>query len=42
LAEFPLRVQLMSVGEEFVLYIPPPFSFDEFPLKIQLMSVGKE
>ena len=42
-AEFPLKVQLIRVGEEKLsVYIPPPELLAEFPLKTQLIKVGEE
>jgi hypothetical protein len=37
--ESPLNVQLVNVGEESVLDIPPPL-MAEFPLNVQLVSVN--
>jgi hypothetical protein len=37
-AVLPVKVQLVTTGDEEVLYIPPP----EFPVKIQSVTVGEE
>ena len=39
-AEFPWKLQLISVGLLATLHIPPPLFATEFPLKRQLISVG--
>ena len=42
LAEFPLNVQLLMVGEPSELAIaPPPSPLAEFPLNMQLLMIGE-
>ena len=42
-AEFPEKVQFVTVGEQLLsLYIPPPIVVAVFPEKMQLVSVGEE
>ena len=41
-AELPEKVQLVTVGEESSLYIPPPEPPAELPEKVQLVTVGEE
>jgi hypothetical protein len=41
LAELPLNAQLISVGEEPALYMPPPKS-PVLLSNVQLVSVGEE
>ena len=38
--EFPLKVQLVSVGLEEELYIPPPAVDARFPLNVQLLRIA--
>ena len=45
LAELPVKVQLVSVGEEELLFIPPPWppeEADELPLKVHPVSKGED
>jgi hypothetical protein len=40
--EFLVKVQLVSMGEEEMLYIPPPGLSAMFWLKVQSVSVGED
>jgi len=39
-AEFPMNVQLVTLGLLGELYIPPPLLVAEFPVNVQLVIVG--
>jgi hypothetical protein len=42
LVVFSEKVQLITVDEEELLYIPPPSPLAEFPVKLQLVTIGEE